>query len=363
MTKTAIKDLLAGTYNATPVYSKTGQMILPAHTLLTTQQISRLEFYGIDWVNIQDPSDSAADTDTTAQEEEFVSFSQKLRKSREFHAFKVDYVKQTQFLESSFDNLLTKSTPVEPDKLIKHVSSLYVNNFTSLSVFDMLHNMRQVDDSTYAHSVNVALIARMLGEWLHLPEEELDVLTVAGLLHDIGKCTINQKILSKPGALTPTEFSQVEQHPKNGANILASQKLDKRIIDAALMHHERCDGSGYPSKLKSNEISDFAKIIAIADVYDAMTSSRCYRKGLCPFEVIATFEREGLEKYGTEYILVFLTRIIDTYMGNSVLLNDGSTGNILLINSQKLSRPLLRLNNGEYLNLTKHPELYIQAII
>ncbi len=361
MTKTATKDLLAGTYTATPVYSKTGQMILPAHTLLTTQQISRLEFYGIEWVNIQEVPADTSEPDT--KEEEFVSFSQKIRKSREFHTFKVDYKNKTEILESSFENLLTKNTPVEADKLLGQVSSLYANHFTSLSVFDMLHNMRQIDDSTFAHSVNVALIARMLGEWLHLPEEELDVLTLAGLLHDIGKCTIDPKILSKPEALTSVEFSQVKMHPKNGANILNSQKLDSRIKLAALMHHERCDGSGYPAGLKRDEISDFAKIIAIADVYDAMTSNRCYRKGLCPFEVIATFEREGLEKYETKYILVFLTRIIDTYMGNSVLLNDGSIGNILLINSQKLSRPLLRLTNGEYVNLAKRPDLYIQGII
>ena len=109
--------------------------------------------------------------------------------------------------------------------------------------------------------------------------------------------------------------------------------------------------------------SDFAKVIAIADVYDAMTSNRCYRKGLCPFEVIATFEREGLEKYEAEYILTFLTHIIDTYMGNSVLLNDGSIGNILMINSQRLSRPLVRLTTNEYIDLSKHPELHIQAIV
>lgn len=196
-----------------------------------------------------------------------------------------------------------------------------------------------------------------------MPEEDLDVLTLAGLLHDLGKCIIDDKILTKPSALTTEEFDEIKRHPVEGAKLLSSQDLDIRIKEAALMHHERCDGSGYPSGLQGSEISDFAKIISIADVYDAMTSNRCYRKGLCPFEVIATFEREGLEKYEAEYILTFLTRIIDTYMGNSVLLNNGSIGNILMINNQRLSRPLVRLTSNEYVDLGKHPELYIQAII
>lgn len=362
MIKTAIKDLQAGMVTAMPVFSKSGQMILPAHTLLTTQQISRLEFYGIEWVNVEKDPPETDQGDSGAQEE-FVTYSQKLRKSREFHVFKVDYKKKTQVLETSINDVITQNANVDSKTLIQQVSSLYSNHLTSLSVFDMLHNMRQIDDSTFAHSVNVALIARMLGGWLHLSDEDLDVLTLAGLLHDIGKCVINTRVLLKPGPLTPLEYAEVKRHPVAGAKLLESQPLDSRIREAALMHHERCDGSGYPSKLHRTEISEFAKIIAIADVYDAMTSNRCYRKGICPFEVIATFEREGLEKYESEYILTFLSRIIDSYMGNSVLLNDGTVGNVLLINNRKLSRPLLRLTNNEYVDLAKHPELHIQSII
>ncbi|MCI8496318.1 MAG: HD-GYP domain-containing protein [Lachnospiraceae bacterium] len=362
MIKTAIKDLQPGAVNAMPVFSKSGQMILPAHSLLTSQQISRLEFYGIEWVNIQEePSD--AEQITPPEQEEFTTYSQKLRKSKEFHMFKVDYNKKTNLLKSSINDVITKNADVDSNSLIQQVSSLYTNHLTSLSVFDMLHNMRQIDDSTFAHSVNVALISRMLGGWLHLSEDDLDILTLAGLLHDIGKCVINTKVLLKPGPLTPLEYAEVKRHPTAGAKLLASQSLDSRIQEAALMHHERCDGSGYPSGLQRTEISEFAKILAIADVYDAMTSNRCYRKGLCPFEVIATFEREGLEKYETEYILTFLTHIIDSYMGNSVLLNDGSIGNVLMINQRRLSRPLIRLTNNEYIDLMKRPDLHIQAII
>lgn len=366
MTKTAINDLKPGMYTAAPVYSATGQMILPEHSLLTVQQISRLEFYGVEWVPIipeDEIRDSAMEELSDSDHEEVISYSQKIRRSKDFHMFKIDYGKKVEILQQSMNDLLKKNVPVDTASLLEQVSSLYENNMTTLAIFDMLHNMRELDDSTYAHCLNVALIARMLGEWVGLEKDDLETLTLAGLLHDIGKCMIPKEILEKPSKLTPAEYDEVKKHARYGAEILEKQPLDQRVIRAALMHHERCDGSGYPMGLEDKDIDDFAQIIAIADVYDAMTANRCYRKGLCPFEVIATFEREGLQKYGSRYILTFLNRIIDTYICNSVLLNDGTCGKIVLMNQKSLSRPVIHTLTNEYIDLTKHPELHIQAII
>ena len=366
MTKTAITDLKPGMFTAAPVYSATGQLILPERSILTVQQISRLEFYGIEWVAIipeTELRDSAMEELSGSEHEEVISYSQKIRRSKSFHMFKIDYGKKVSLLQHSMDDLLKKNVPVDTTSLLDQVSSLYQNNMTTLAIFDMLHNMRQIDDSTYAHCLNVALIARIIGEWSGLQEEDLNTLTLAGLLHDIGKCMIPEEIITKPTQLTQDEYEEVKSHARYGAEILEKQPLDKRVIRAALMHHERCDGTGYPMGLKDAEIDDFAKIIAIADVYDAMTANRCYRKGLCPFEVIATFERDGLVKYDSRYVLTFLNRIADTYICNSVLLNDGTCGKIVLMNQKALSRPVIHTMTNEYIDLTKHPELHIQAII
>ncbi len=364
MTKVATRDLSAGMVTAAPVYSKTGQLLFPARTIITSQRISYLEFYGIESVQIIPEREiSDASVEDSAQDNDTESYAQKVKRSRKFHMFKVDYSKKTRFLENAFQNLMNKTEVLDSDALLGQISSLYSNHLTSLSVFDMLHNMRQIDDTTYAHCINVAIISRMMGKWLDFSDEDLEILTLAGLLHDIGKCRIDPDILTKPDTLTPAEFEQVKQHPRYGMEILADFNLDERVRSAVLMHHERCDGSGYPSGLKGNEISDFAKIIAIADVYDAMTCNRCYRKGICPFEVIATFERKGFERYESQYLLPFLSRIIDTYIGNSVLLNDGSSGKIILINKQYLSRPVVSTAANKYLDLSRHPELYIQSII
>ena len=128
------------------------------------------------------------------------------------------------------------------------------------------------------------------------------------------------------------------------------------------MHHERCDGSGYPMGLTMEEIDDYALIIAIADVYDAMTAARSYRAPLCPFEVIAEFEKDGLQKYKPKYILTFLENIANAYQNNRVMLSDGTSAHIVLLNHRRLSKPLVQLDDGACIDLEKSP-LYIKAII
>ena len=230
-------------------------------------------------------------------------------------------------------------------------------------MFDMLHNMRKITDSTYAHSLNVSLISRMIGMWQDYNADDLETLTLGGLLHDIGKSKIPPEIINKPGRLTPEEYELVKKHSEYGYELLKNQNVSVRIKKIALTHHERCDGSGYPIGLIGDDIDDFANIVAIADVYDAMTADRCYRRGVCPFEVIATFEREGLGKYKPQFITSFLEHIANTYINNDVMLSNGMTGKIVLIIKHRLTRPVVRLEDGKFINLEKRPELYVQTII
>ncbi len=128
---------------------------------------------------------------------------------------------------------------------------------------------------------------------------------IGSALHDVGKFLIPSDILNKKEKLTDNEFALIKQHPVLGYDLLKELNIDYHVKQAALSHHERCDGSGYPLGLKTNEIDDHAMIVSIADVYDAMTSARKYRTPLCPFEVIAEFEKDGLSKYKPQYILTF----------------------------------------------------------
>ena len=370
------KDLLPGMVTAIPVRTKRGQLIINPNVELTRTLISRLEFYGIASVQItenkqvatpmetpKDPAYFPAKRPVSAQRPVYdASYSQKLKRSPEFQRFQVDFNLRSQDLKNCFDAYLSDGGTVNKEELLSKTISLVSPKQTTLDVFDMLHNMRQVNDSTYAHSLNVAIISRIIGKWLHFSNEELDTLTLAGLLHDIGKTKIPDEVLNKDGKLTDEEFQMIRNHPKYGYDILKSQPLNSHIKKAALMHHERCDGSGYPMGLTMEEIDDYALIIAIADVYDAMTAARSYRAPLCPFEVIAEFEKDGLQKYKPKYILTFLENIANAYQNNRVMLSDGTSARIVLLNHRRLSKPLVQLDDGACIDLEKSP-LYIKAII
>lgn len=370
------KDLLPGMVTAIPVRTKRGQLIINPNVELTRTLISRLEFYGIASVQITENKQVATPMETPKDPAYFpakspvsapspvsdASYSQKLKSSPEFQLFQVDFTLRSQDLKNCFDAYLSDGGTVNKEELLSKTISLVSPKQTTLDVFDMLHNMRQVNDSTYAHSLNVAIISRIIGKWLHFSNEELDTLTLAGLLHDIGKTKIPDEVLNKDGKLTDEEFQMIRNHPKYGYDILKSQPLNSHIKKAALMHHERCDGSGYPMGLTMEEIDDYALIIAIADVYDAMTAARSYRAPLCPFEVIAEFEKDGLQKYKPKYILTFLENIANAYQNNRVMLSDGTSARIVLLNHRRLSKPLVQLDDGACIDLEKSP-LYIKAII
>ena len=370
------KDLLPGMVTAIPVRTKRGQLIINPNVELTRTLISRLEFYGIASVQITENKQVATPMETPKDPAYFpakspvsapspvsdASYSQKLKSSPEFQRFQVDFTLRSQDLKNCFDAYLSDGGTVNKEELLSKTISLVNPKQTTLDVFDMLHNMRQVNDSTYAHSLNVAIISRIIGKWLHFSNEELDTLTLAGLLHDIGKTKIPDEVLNKDGKLTDEEFQMIRNHPKYGYDILKSQPLNSHIKKAALMHHERCDGSGYPMGLTMEEIDDYALIIAIADVYDAMTAARSYRAPLCPFEVIAEFEKDGLQKYKPKYILTFLENIANAYQNNRVMLSDGTSARIVLLNHRRLSKPLVQLADGACIDLEKSP-LYIKAII
>lgn len=370
------KDLLPGMVTAIPVRTKRGQLIINPNVELTRTLISRLEFYGIASVQITENKQVATPMETPKDPAYFpakspvsapspvsdASYSQKLKSSPEFQRFQVDFTLRSQDLKNCFDAYLSDGGTVNKEELLSKTISLVSPKQTTLDVFDMLHNMRQVNDSTYAHSLNVAIISRIIGKWLHFSNEELDTLTLAGLLHDIGKTKIPDEVLNKNGKLTDEEFQMIRNHPKYGYDILKSQPLNSHIKKAALMHHERCDGSGYPMGLTMEEIDDYALIIAIADVYDAMTAARSYRAPLCPFEVIAEFEKDGLQKYKPKYILTFLENIANAYQNNRVMLSDGTSARIVLLNHRRLSKPLVQLDDGACIDLEKSP-LYIKAII
>ncbi|MGE5628868.1 MAG: HD-GYP domain-containing protein [Solirubrobacterales bacterium] len=218
-------------------------------------------------------------------------------------------------------------------------------------------------DTIYRHCVNVAALSAILGSWAGLSKKELNLLTYAAVLHDFGKTKIDKEILDKPGPLTDQEFSVVKKHSIIGYDFIKNVKfLDKAVSYGVLMHHEKADGSGYPLGLTSNKIHKFAKIIAIADIFDAVNSDRNYKKSKKPFEALKLIQRESLIKLDYELCSTFLNRVINYYLGENVLLNNGITCKIIQININNIEKPLLYEGNT-FINLNHQRDLYIEKLL
>lgn len=363
MIEIAVKELKPGMKTAQAIQTPRGQIIISKDQILTSALINRIAFYSIPKIFIYSPVSQKAPEPVPAKRvSQQPVYSQQVKQSSEFRQFQLEYAKRMATCKEMFDRV-QRGDGIEPNTLYGNLRHLMEPIQTSIQLFDMLHNIRQVDDSIYAHCLNVALISFSIGNWLKLPAPDIETLTVAGLMHDIGKTQIPDEILNKPGKYTDEEFALVKSHPRLGYEMLKDLNVDYRIKKVALMHHERCDGTGYPAGITQEYIDDFALIVAIADVYDAMTAARAYREPLCAFQVIDSFEKDGLHKYKPKYILTFLKRIVNAYQSNRVMLSNGKSGNIVFINDKALAKPIVELSDGTFIDLSKDHSVSIVATL
>ena len=247
---------------------------------------------------------------------------------------------------------------------IHEVSKSLSNNFDSINdLVTCLSKVRSINEYTYTHSLNVSLLCSLLGSWLNLSHTQIEQLSYCGILHDIGKSKVPPEILNKPDALTNKEFDEIKKHPVTAYKLLEqNESISKDVALGVLMHHEREDGSGYPFGLHSNQIHYYAKVLAVVDVYDAMTSNRVYKKRQPPFDVLEMYESEYLTKCDAGIMLTFLKHISSYYVGNMVKLSDGSTAEIIYINSNRISRPLVK-SKDSIIDLSSRPDLKIVEML
>jgi len=250
---------------------------------------------------------------------------------------------------STFTNLIrTLDTGIQLNlsKFLSLRDDLMDVVMTGEQFLDYLYNMMPDEhEITYNHCFNCGMMCYIFGTWIELKEQDLDNLTLAGFLFDVGKTKISEDILWKPDKLTPEEYIQMQHHIHLGYELLKRRELPPHVISVMIMHHERCDGSGYPARITEDRIDPFALIAAIADTYEAMTHPRAQRVALTPFQAIRTFEQQGLEaKYG-KYIKPILTRIANMYLGRRVCVTGNLEGRITEIHEEFLSHPTVFINN------------------
>ena len=217
----------------------------------------------------------------------------------------------------------------------------------------MIHisNLKSFDEYTYHHSLSVAVLAIAIGQEMGVRNRELKKLGRCAIMHDIGKVMVPIEIINKPSHLTPEEFKIITEHSENGAKYLRREGIgDAQLWGEVSCHHEKFDGTGYPKGLRGKDIPLFSRITSVADVYDALTSYRPYRKPLLPATAFEMIMVDVGRIFDFEIVSAF-TKIVELYPLNTVLtLSDKRTG--IVIDNRYSLRPILRmLDDGELLNL------------
>jgi putative nucleotidyltransferase with HDIG domain len=326
-----ITDVRTGDRLAEDIFNSYGLHVLSRGTTLNDKELSQLyqhqvDFLKIDWRDTIDSSE-VIETDIT-------SFYNPLLRPL--------YQDAVAGAEQLFERALIEGRIYEED--VKESFQPLVENFrTERDVVSLLLMLNSQDDYTYQHSVQVGMLSYYIARWLKWSEEETVRAGRAGFLHDIGKCRISEAILNKPYKLTDDEFDQIKDHPKLGYEILKSSFEDPAIALAALQHHERMDGKGYPMGLSKDQIHPMAKIVAVADVYSAMISSRVYREKRDLLFVLKELHELSFEQLDPDVTHTFIRHMIPNFIGKKVDLTSGETGTIIMSHPTEFFRPLVQI--------------------
>ena len=351
-----VSNLRPGMIAAKDIYTRNDQLLVATGAKIDEGGIARIMFFGILSVPILvDAEETIAGTDVELDEEAHDN-------DKMFKKFNEKYQENLVTVTHTMNQLLEVGVEVDEEKLVEDVEKTIAVTNSHYQVFDMISYLKEFDDETYMHSVNVSMICNVFADWLEMSEYEKKHLTVCGLLHDFGKLLVNREILKKPGKLTASEFKIIKEHPTRGYEFLKDKNIHESAKHAVLLHHERCDGKGYPFGMRVSEIDPYAAVTAIADVYEAMTSNRVYRSALCPFDVIRLFEDEGRQQFNPIFLVPILKKLTETYLQHNVVLNDGTVGRVVLINYNELSRPSI-LSNDKIIDLSKERERKIVQVL
>lgn len=328
----SIQKCQPGDTLARSIFSENGTVLVGAGVELTQRMIERLKNKNISSLYIQDKR-----TDDIMVENVISESTRRAAMSIIHEAFRSvnDFPQKWQqiFSDKAFGRRLSQVMAAVADEL-----------GASRSAMNLLADACAFDNYIFTHSFNVALYSTALAIKTGCSDKEVLEISIGGMLHDIGKIHIPDTILKKPGSLTAEEYELMKKHTEIGFEMLRRQDdIPLLAAHCAFQHHERWDGSGYPRQLKKEEIHPFGRLMAVADVFDALTSRRVYRPGMLPHEAMEILFSGSDRLFDQKYVEALRDTIALYPIGLSVTLNTGAAGVIVDSNKGTPSRPIIRI--------------------
>lgn len=348
MRAVSVEDLKPGMTLARTIINDDMIVVLSENTLLTKAHITRLEFLNIPVVYVKDEYELS---------QNYLVATSIFNQS---NAFLQEYEGVVSSAKRIFeDTNKTGEVPVEETHAIieNDVAPLAKNS----GAIDYLYELNHLASDIYNHSLRVSIMAGVIAKWMRLGRAKTQDVILAGFLHDIGKTNFSQKLLDKHvSKLTAEEYEEYIRHTVDGQQVVNTiPGLSDGVKLAVLQHHERMDGSGFPFGSTGADIHEYARIIAVADIYDNITTEREGFVKETPFTAIAYLTEHMFTTLDPGVCMPVLTHITDAFLGSKVVLNDGTKGVIAAYPKDYAGQPIISNEDEQLINLNDHPELKI----
>lgn len=351
-----ISQLKEGCILSNDILSLTNKPIIPKKTVLTDEHIHVLQVFLIKDVQVESflingepftPSEQIEEIEVVEKENTIVE----------------DYLRSVKEYKQLFKSWQA-SALVEISKVRQIILPLFKRILEQPKELFSLHRYTNREDYIYHHSVMLGLLSGYLGKKLKYSEGDCNHLAIAGLLSDCGMSKIDPKILLKNSSLTLAEYNDVKKHPLYSYRMIEKIPLIKDSVKLAVFqHHERVDGTGYVQGVTGERLHPFSKIVAVADVYSAMTLERPYSNRQSPFKALEEIRRESFGKFDMKVVEALTNGLGNISIGTKIKLSNGQSGEIVFIDKSQPTRPLLKINETEFLDLKNYREIFIEEII
>ena len=347
MRAVSVEDIVPGMVLARTLTNEDMVVVLSENTVLTKAHITRLTFLNIPVVYVKDDYELSKNYQTVE-----AIFNRG-------NAFVKDYGSVVDSAKEIFHDIGEGKFPKEKTQNVVNnkLSPLAKNS----GAIDHLYNLNHLASDVYNHSLRVAILAGVIAKWMHFDWRKSRDIILAGFMHDIGKIKFEQRLLDKNVEnLKGDDLEDYIQHTMDGHHILNSVPgISEGVKLAAMQHHERMDGSGYPFNCMGPDIHEYARIIAVADIYDNITTERQGYVKKTPFAAIAYLTEHLYTTLDPIVCVPVLTHIKDAFLGSRVVLNTGVTGTIAAYPNDFAAHPIVNTASDGLINLNRHPEITI----